>query len=97
VDGNGNCQTDNSLCSGGECTTGLQQFLNGQNECNTLEDDGLNNNCGNTTLNIGVDPTNSGSNPFNILSQRIDWFNTIGCTGGFAETNPIPPPSPSPS
>jgi len=87
----GNCQTDPSLCSGDECTTGLQQFLNGQNECNTLEDDGLNNNCGNSTTGLGADPNDAS---YNILNQRINWFNYIGCTGGFAETDP---PSPAPS
>jgi hypothetical protein len=96
VDGSGNCQTDNSLCpqNGLDCTTGLQSFLNGQNECNTLEDDGANNNCGNTTTNIAVNPTGPSHN---ILNQRIIWFTTIGCTGGFLETDPVPPPSPVPS
>jgi len=90
----GACATDNSQCSAPDCTTGLQSFLNGQNECNTLEDDGANNNCGNTTTNIAVDPVNPA---YNILNQRMNWFNSIGCTGGFLETNPVPPPSPVPS
>jgi hypothetical protein len=91
----GQCALDNSNCPTGECTTGLQQFLNGQNECNTLEDDGANLNCGNTTTGTAVNPT-PGS-PYNILNQRINWFNNIGCTGGFLETDPVPPPSPVPS
>jgi hypothetical protein len=94
VDGNGNCLTDPSLCSAPECTTGLQQFLNGQNECNALEDDGINNDCGNSTSLLGANQTNLS---YNILNQRINWFLNIGCTGGFAETNPVPSPSPTPS
>jgi len=88
----GGCALDNSNCATGECTTGLQQFLNGQNECNTLEDDGANLGCGNSTSGIG-----NLAPPYDILNQRINWFNSIGCTGGFLETNPVPTPSASPS
>lgn len=95
VDASNNCYQDNSLCPQGqnECTTGLQTFLNGQNECNTLQDDGLNNNCGNTLLGIAVDQS-SPTSPYNILNQRSNWFYQIGCTGTFTETDP---PSPVPS